>query len=287
MRIHHLNCGSMCPPFTRLRGANGGLLRRGEMVCHCLLLETEDGLALVDTGLGTRDVAQPMRHLGAAFVAMVGPVLSHDETALAQVTRLGFKPSDVRHIFPTHLDVDHAGGLADFPDATVHIYGPEHRAALVPRTFMERNRYRSVHWQHRPKWQTHELGGDHWLGFESVRAVPGTQDQVLLIPLLGHTRGHCGIAIEHESGWLLHAGDAYFAHDEIHHTPPRCPPVLAAFQRTMAVDDVARRANQARLRDLASTHREVQIICAHDASELHAAPQPTPKAPSEPRATTT
>lgn len=286
MRIHHMNCGSMCPPFTQLPGANGGLLRRGEMVCHCLVLETEDGLALVDTGLGTRDVAQPRHRLGSTFVAMVGPVLSHDETALAQVVRLGFKPSDVRHIFPTHLDLDHAGGMADFPDATVHIYGPEQRAALAPRSFMERNRYRAVHWEHRPKWRTYESDGDRWLGFESVRAVAGTRDEVLLVPLLGHTRGHCGIAIENESGWLLHAGDAYFAHDEIHSTPAHCPPVLAAFQRTMAVDDSARRANQARLRELATAHREVHIICAHDATELRAAATATPTTPLSQRAAT-
>jgi glyoxylase-like metal-dependent hydrolase (beta-lactamase superfamily II) len=36
-----------------------------------------------------------------------------------QVQRLGFDPRDVRHIVLTHLDFDHAGGLDDFPHATV------------------------------------------------------------------------------------------------------------------------------------------------------------------------
>jgi len=271
MRIHHLNCGSMCPPFTRWPGGKGGALGRGNMVCHCLLLETEDGLALVDTGLGTRDLAHPVRRLGASFVAMTAPVLSQQETALAQVARLGFKRSDVRHLFPTHLDLDHTGGFADFPEATVHVYGPEQRAALAPASYRERRRYRAVHWEHRPHWLPHELGGEHWLGFESVRALAGSKDEILFVPLLGHTRGHCGVAVKTEHGWLLHAGDAYFAHSEVHGRPAQCPPVLDVFQRAVAIDDASRRTNQARLRELSTAHREVHIVCAHDASELRAA----------------
>jgi glyoxylase-like metal-dependent hydrolase (beta-lactamase superfamily II) len=30
---------------------------------------------------------------------------------------------------------------------------------------------------------------------------------VLLVPLTGHTRGHCAVAVETEDGWLLHYGD--------------------------------------------------------------------------------
>jgi hypothetical protein len=29
-----------------------------------------------------------------------------------------------------------------------------------------------------------------------------------LIPLFGHARGHCGVAVQTESGWLFHVGDA-------------------------------------------------------------------------------
>ena len=153
-----------------------GALGRGKLVCHCLLIETDDGLVWVDTGLGTRDVAQPVRRLGATFVAMTAPVLSQQETALAHVARLGFKRADVRHLIATHLDLDHAGGFADFPEASVHVFGPEQRAALTPATYRERQRYRAVQWEHRPKWEPRELGGEHWLGFESVRALAGSKD---------------------------------------------------------------------------------------------------------------
>jgi hypothetical protein len=34
-----------------------GALTRGKLCCHCLAIETRDGLVLVDTGFGLRDVA--------------------------------------------------------------------------------------------------------------------------------------------------------------------------------------------------------------------------------------
>lgn len=48
MRIHHLDCGTLRTPVSR-------------MVCHVLLLEVEDRLVLVDTGFGTEDVRDPHR----------------------------------------------------------------------------------------------------------------------------------------------------------------------------------------------------------------------------------
>ncbi len=60
MRIHHLNCISTCPLGGRLMdGRSDGILERGSLTCHCLLVETADSLVLVDTGMGLRDVADP------------------------------------------------------------------------------------------------------------------------------------------------------------------------------------------------------------------------------------
>lgn len=272
MKVHHINLCTMCPyGGTHLDGRGGGVFSPGEMVCHALVVETNDGLVLVDTGLGLDDVRTPRRRLGPTFVALARPRLREEDTARRQIERLGFRASDVRHVVVTHLDVDHAGGIPDFPDAKIHVHRAEHAAALSPPTFAERERYRKVHFAGNPKWELHEPDGERWFGFESVRAVA---DDVLLVPLHGHSRGHSAVAVRAPSGsgaeWLLHCGDAYFFHAE-KEEPPSCPPILRFFQRTVAVDDAARRANAARIRDL---HREagdrVRIFSAHSPREYEA-----------------
>jgi glyoxylase-like metal-dependent hydrolase (beta-lactamase superfamily II) len=264
MRIHHLNCGTMCPVSEKLVNGGGALFDAGLMICHCLLVETNDGLVLVDTGLGLGDVADARGRLGHAFLWATRPRLDPAETAARQVERLGFKRSDVRHVVPTHLDLDHAGGISDFPDAMIHVFELEHAAALHPPTLHDRARYRRPHWAHGPRWAVHALEGETWLGFEAIRVIERVGPDVLLVPLTGHSRGHCGIAVRTERGWILHAGDAYFSYHEMDPVDPWCPGALAAFQRVAAVSTPKRIENQARLRELARTHPDdLELICAH------------------------
>jgi glyoxylase-like metal-dependent hydrolase (beta-lactamase superfamily II) len=268
MRIHHLSCGSLCPHGGRLIGGDGGPLTRTRVICHCLLIESSDGLVLVDTGFGSGDARNPAQ-MGQPFRALLSPRPRYEETAVAQVEALGFAAADVRHIVATHLDPDHAGGLPDFPAAEVHVFAPELAAALRPR-LDERTRYRRAHLEHGPRWAEHrsEAGGDRWFGFERVRILPGLDVELALIPLIGHSRGHTGVAVNSGDGWLLHCGDAYFNRGQVA-TPPTCPPLLKVFQRVLAADNGARVANGERLRELAESHGdEVTLFCSHDPHEL-------------------
>lgn len=272
----------MCPLGGRLMdGVSDGPF--GHLVCHCLLIETEGGLALVDTGLGLQDVADPFPRLSSFYVNLLRVQLRESETARRQVERLGFRAEDVRHIVLTHLDFDHAGGLEDFPSARVHVLRRERdSAALGRRGFVARRRYRPQQWDEINRWNTYAApAGERWFGFECVRQLDGLPPEILLVPLAGHTWGHAGVAIEGEGEWLLHAGDAYFHTDEMRAPSLSCPPGLAAYQRLMEVDRYRRLQNQHRLRDLArQPDAPVSLICSHDATEfeacVHTAPEGTP-----------
>lgn len=272
LRIHHLNCGTSCPWGGRLfDGTSHGLIT-GHIVCHCLLIETDAGLVLVDTGFGTRDVAHPRRRLSMFFRALNNIQLRPEETAVAQVRALGFDPRDVRHILISHLDFDHAGGIEDFPNATVHITAREKEVADRGHggAFVGTRRYRSQQWDEANDWRLYPMGrGEPWFGFDAVRQLDGLPPEILLIPLSGHTWGHSGIAVDTGTGWLLHAADAYFHRDEIHGQRRRCPAGMRGYQRMMEVDREARLGNQARLRRLAHERgKDVAIFCAHDPVEF-------------------
>lgn len=265
LRIHHLNCGTMCPYCERLVNGRGSWIRPARLVCHCLLLETAESLTLIDTGIGSADVRDP-RGLGRRFVRANRPVLSLEETALAQVRALGFDPRDVRHIVTTHLDVDHAGGLADFPEASVHVFAPELQAALNAPPELKVH-YRAHHFSHGPRWVSYEEQGDEWFGFSAIRTLEGLGADVLLIPLVGHTLGHTGVAVRDGDRWWLHCGDAYFHHGTLE-DPPRVPLALAYFERKLQINGPDRLRNQERLRQLAARHADtVRLFCAHDPYE--------------------
>jgi glyoxylase-like metal-dependent hydrolase (beta-lactamase superfamily II) len=247
-----------------LLAGKGGLLETARLVCHCLLVEGADRLVLVDTGFGVADTQNP-RQLRREFTVMVRPHLAAAETAVSQIRALGFEPNDVREIVTTHLDLDHSGGLPDFPEANVHLLGRELEAAMSP-GWRERARYPAAHWAHDPRWVKHDSDGDDWFGFESVRILPSSDAEILLIPLLGHTLGHTGVAIKQGDRWLLHCGDAFFHYGEVQ-TPAHCPAGLGAFQVLNQLDGPARRQNRERLRELAQRHGDgVELICSHDPS---------------------
>ncbi|MEZ4224878.1 MAG: MBL fold metallo-hydrolase [Polyangiaceae bacterium] len=269
MRVHHLNCATLCPYGGRLLSGTGSLTASAQLVCHCLLLETEQGLVLVDAGLGLEDLAEPGPRLGRAFTGLVRPVLDADESAARQVEALGFDRADVRHIVLTHLDVDHAGGITDFPKASIHVHADEHDAARRPRTSLEHERYRSHHLAHGPKMELYRPEGETWFGFEAVRQLRGLPPEIGLVPLTGHSRGHSGVLVESADGFLLHAGDAYFHRSEMDADERRCPPLLDVFQRIVEIDGVARRRNQERLRALVRENRgAVHVFSAHDPVEF-------------------
>lgn len=192
MRVHHVNADTMRPLGGRLIDGRGGLLHRAELVCHCLLVDTGTELVLVETGMGSPSVRRPDEWLGRRFVRRVGARPPLAETAVEQVKRLGYAVEDVRHIVLTHLDLDHAGGLVDFPHATVHVYAEELRALQSPRDEAERTRYRQIQFEHGPQWMSYPDSGEPWFGFDAVRELKGLPPEILLVPLAGHTRGHAG-----------------------------------------------------------------------------------------------
>lgn len=256
MKVHHLNCGTMNSPGT------------APMVCHVMLLETGNGLALVDAGFGTQDCRDPKRV--GPFRHVIRPVFQQSETALRQLEKLGFSASDVRHIVLTHFDFDHIGGLADFPHALVHVTADEARGAVHAPTFRERLRFRSVQWAHGPKLVEHGAGGESWRGFASAKHLDEIGDGVVLVPMPGHTRGHAAVAVDNGDRWILHCGDTFYHPGTLNRS--KVPFVLRATEELVAFDRKQLHANQERLAQLYERRDpDLLIVCAHDPDLLEQA----------------
>jgi len=252
MKVHHLNCGSIALPSAPL-------------VCHVLLVETDNGLALVDSGFGLADCAD-RRRLGPVRFPM-RPLLDPDQTAARQVERLGFRRTDVRHIILTHFDLDHIGGISDFPEAMVHCTADEALAALSGPSVQERFRYRSVQYGHNPHIISHSPGGESWRGFAAATELTGIAPGIVLVPLPGHSRGHACVAVDTGSRWILHCGDAFYHHGTLDGAP--VPRLLGALESLLAFDRKQLRANQDRLTELYQRGEpDLLMVCAHDPTLL-------------------
>src|SRR5258706_7764764 len=75
------------------------------LALRCLLIEHDDGLVLIDTGIGNKE--------NDKFIDIYGVENSgkHGRTRLEDALReLGHEPDDIRWVINTHLHFDHAGG---------------------------------------------------------------------------------------------------------------------------------------------------------------------------------
>ena len=251
-----------------LDDGTGGFFKRGHAVIHCLLVDTGDGIALVDTGWGMRDCTDPSPAV-RQFADIVGCSRDLGETAIQQVAALGHDPADVKHIFMTHLHLDHAGGLPDFPEALVHASASEINACAHPRSLIEWRAYRPEHWAHGPKWQAHIPQGDHWFGLDCAPPVRIGETEFVMVPFAGHTRGHCAVAVRMGDRWLLHCGDAYGYYRQVGPVQPYSHPSGKLMETMLTMAFKMPRRHWLSLRGLLQAHGDqVQTFCAHDAHEF-------------------
>lgn len=234
-----------------------------ELVCHVLLLETDNGLVLVDTGYGLADCADPARRIGP-IRHLIRPVFDPEESAVRQIERLGFARDDVRHIVLTHFDIDHIGGIADFPAARIHCTAAEALGALHRPSRRERMRFRPIQWSHGATIVEHAPDGEAWHGFAAAKPIPDISTDVVLVSMPGHTRGHACVAVNAGSRWLLHCGDAFFHHGTVDGSA-RGPRALLTFEKTVAYERKRLGDNHARLAELYRRNEpDLLLLCAHD-----------------------
>ncbi len=195
----HLNCGWLHAPPSP------------PACCHCILIRSDEEVVLVDSGIGLHDVNAPEERIGPAAIQTAGFRFIPELTAVRQLQTMGLDAGDVTDIVLTHCDPDHIGGLADFPNAKVHV-SVEEKANLASGN----PRYSLSQVAHEPRWVAYgESSEVDWYGIGSRPVNISPKIDIRLLPLFGHTLGHCGVAIANEGRWLVHTGDAYYLRAEL------------------------------------------------------------------------
>jgi len=75
------------------------------LALRCLLIEHDDGLVLIDTGIGNKENEKFIDIYGVENTGANGRTKLEDA-----ITALGHRPEDIRWVINTHLHFDHAGG---------------------------------------------------------------------------------------------------------------------------------------------------------------------------------
>lgn len=244
--IQHLNCVKIVSPFN-------------PNVCgHCLLLKENGKLILIDTGIGLLDIRDPVKRIGQPLIDIVGYRFDENQTAIRQIENLRLDPEMVTDCIISHLDNDHIGGLADFPKATVHLGAEEME------NYKSGNpRYLKTPLLHDPAIHVYEKSEFKWFGFEARKININIETEIFLIPLFGHTLGHCGIALKIDDRWFFYIADAYYMRVEL--TDSNHPVNELAKER--ADNNNLRIATLDKIRNLINEHPEIEVFGYHDIDE--------------------
>lgn len=232
------------------------------MPCHCVIFKIGERVILLDAGFGTREMLEPNLLLGDDALFKLGHLIDPRLTAYQRLKSRGIRPEQVTDIILTHMDNDHAGGLHDFPNAIIHVSSEELENFDSTR---QRGPYKPYQISHHTNFKTYERTGERWFDLEA-RSLQLPEDlEAKLVPLPGHTFGHCGVAYREDGRWSLHAGDAYFDSKVNFEEDGPGLPIEIAFQSN--AND--RQTSLRKLQTLKAVHaKEVKLFCTHDQQEF-------------------
>ena len=209
-------------PFERLRMLGIGMPRSRWWwvpVPAFLVRHPTVGPFLVDTGLHGSVAAKPRENLGRAVSWAARPRLEPGDDVPSQLRARGVDPREIRLVVMTHLHLDHASGMAEFPGATFVVSEAEWEDATtgnrpllrgyVPRHYDYAFDYRTVSFteniaSYSTFGRTFDLFGD---GSVRLAYTPG------------HSAGHMSVICRLADRDFVIAGDAIYTLGQLETAP--------------------------------------------------------------------
>jgi N-acyl homoserine lactone hydrolase len=212
------------------------------------------GPILIDTGLHPSVAVKPQANLGRLSRFTFKEVqMTPEQAAPAQLRKRGIEPSAVKVVLMTHLHIDHASAISEFPESTFVVSSTEWEAAsgkgqlhgYVKRQFDHGFDYRLLDFE--------GPDAESFSGFARSFDVFG-DGSVRAVYTPGHTLGHMSIVLRTARAEVLVAADAAYLRRTLEdtHLPYRTE------------DEHRFRRSLREIRQYASETPEALIVPGHD-----------------------
>jgi N-acyl homoserine lactone hydrolase len=220
VRVHPVTTGTALYPADALIARHGRLAalhalgfrsERTEISIPAFIVEHPGaGLFLIDTGFHASVAVDPKPNLGGVIGRLFNARMKPNDALPDQLRARGFDPRAVRLVVMTHLHVDHASGVAQFPDATFIVTAREWKAATEEKGL--RGGYVKRQFDHAFDWRTIDFEGDDVNSFASFgRSLDLFGDgSVRLAYTPGHTLGHMSVVLRIAGREFLVVADAAY-----------------------------------------------------------------------------
>jgi N-acyl homoserine lactone hydrolase len=213
------------------------------------------GPVLVDTGMHPSVAEDPKENLGAFGDRIYELRMTTDQGIRAQVKARGVDPDAIKTVVMTHLHLDHASGVSEFPAATFVVDGREWESASKGGVTKG---YHHNHFDRDYDWRLLDYDADDVSSHETFgRTFDLFGDGSLrLLSTPGHTLGHQSVLLRLSGGEALLTGDAAYTLAGLH----------AATLPLMIADEHRFKRSQQELRGYLEHTSDVEVVIpGHDA----------------------
>jgi glyoxylase-like metal-dependent hydrolase (beta-lactamase superfamily II) len=178
------------------------------------------GAVLVDTGLHPVCATDAGANMGRVGRLLYHVRMEHDQALRFELPARGVQPGEVRVVIMTHLHIDHASAVSEFPRATFVVDRREWAAASKDEA---RHGYHTRQFDHAFDWRTVDFAAEpveSFAGFAQSLDLFG-DGSVRLVSTPGHTPGHLSVVLRTAHCELLLVGDAAYTERELNgHAKP-------------------------------------------------------------------
>lgn len=181
-----------------------------------LIRHPSAGLILVDTGLHPSIASDPTENLGRFSTWLMRPAMEPGQDVLSQLRDKGIGHADIRMVIFTHLHLDHASAIAEFPESTLLASAAEWQFAATVRNPAFKG-YRRQQYDYAFDYRTVSFDSEKVRSYASFgRTLDLFGDGSIRLAFTpGHSAGHQSVICRLQEHDLVIAGDAIYEEKQL------------------------------------------------------------------------